>query len=78
MTIDESLIETVFNSLPTDSPIHFEMIAKLLHAIPWEVLWAGNELVRRGRAVVVNKNNFKRSSNRDIPPAAGGCINLLA
>lgn len=78
VTIDESLIETVFKSLPSGDPIHFEMIAESLQAIPWDVLWASNELVRRGRALVINKNSFRRVGNTDTPPLVKGRVNTLA
>jgi hypothetical protein len=58
--IDESFIETVFNNLSGSNFLHFENLAESLQAIPWDVLWASNELVRRGIAQVVNRNTFKK------------------
>lgn len=76
--VDEALIETVFNNLPTSKAIHFEMIAEPLKAIPWDVLWACEELVRRGSALVENQNSFRRIGNKYTPPTAIGRINILA
>jgi len=58
--IDVSFTETVFNNLSNSNFVHFESIAESLQAIPWDVLWACNELVRRGIAQVVNRNTFKK------------------
>lgn len=78
VTIDEALIETVFNSLPTGNPSHFEMLAEHLNAIPWDVLWACKELMRRGCAQVENQNTFRRLGNKYIPPTISGRLNILA
>lgn len=60
IAIDERFIETVFNNLSGSNFVHFESIAESLQAIPWDVLWACNELVRRGIAQVVNRNTFRK------------------
>ncbi|MGO8754721.1 MAG: DUF6527 family protein [Gallionellaceae bacterium] len=60
ITIDERFIETVFNNLSISNYVHFESIAESLQAIPWDVLWACNKLVRRGLAQVDNKCTFRK------------------
>lgn len=49
---DPDLVSAVRRALPGehDTPRHFEDIAAHLKAVPWEVLWACEKLVRSGEA----------------------------
>lgn len=61
VNIDEKFVETVYGKLSSETFLHFESIAENLEAIPWDVLWACNILVRRGNAEVVNQSTFKKT-----------------
>ena len=78
ISVDESIIEKVFKQLSNNNYVHFEQISDLLQAIPWEVLWACKELVRRGQAQVSNKDNFKRIGTTFIPNNGNGRISIRA
>jgi hypothetical protein len=61
---DEELYQRVRAALPSEheSPLHFEQLAAKLAAIPWEVLWTCQRLVRQGIAFAVNKGTrFSRT-----------------
>lgn len=75
--VDEALIKTVFNTLPTDKFIHFELVADSLNEIPWDVIWACDELVHRGQAQVHNRHTFKRNGTY-TPPKSTGRIDVIA
>lgn len=76
--LDERFVETIFNNLSNSNFVHFETIAESLQAIPWDVLWACNDLVRRGIAQVVNRNSFKKIGNNFLQPLVNGRINIRA
>jgi hypothetical protein len=79
ITLEESFLETVFNKLSNSSFTHFENIAESLEAIPWDVLWACNKLVRRGIAEVFNQNTFKKiGTNFPQSSINSGRINIRA
>ena len=59
--LDERFVETIFNNLSSSNFVHFETIADSLQAIPWDALWACNELVKRGIAQVVNRTMFRKT-----------------
>lgn len=60
IAIDARFTEIVFNNLSGNNFVHFESIAESLEAIPWDVLWSCNDLVRRGIAEVVDRNTFRK------------------
>lgn len=62
---DDSLTERVAAALPppTAQFRHYEDMADLLDAIPWEVLWACQTLERRGLAESCDKSHFRRCSS---------------
>lgn len=74
ITIDERFIEAVFNNLSGSNFVHFESIAESLQAIPWDVLWACNELVRRGIVQVVNRNTFRKIGINFPRPLVNGSV----
>ena len=78
IAIDERFIETVFNNLSGSNFVHFESIAESIQSIPWDVLWACNELVRREIAQVVNRNTFRKIGINFPQSPINGRINIRA
>lgn len=73
IALDENFVRAVFNSLSDSEFVHFETIAELLLSIPWDVLWACNELVRRRIAQAANRTTFKKIvASFPISPINGG------
>ena len=78
VNIDDSFVEAVYGKLSSETYIHFEAIAENMGAIPWDVLWACNILVRRGNAEVVNQSTFKRTGKNFSQKQTTGRIDFRA
>lgn len=78
VTLDEALIARVFSKLSTESYTSFETIADELQLIPWEALWACQELVHRRRSVEGNKGAYRKIGDTDIPLKVSGRIDTWA
>ena len=78
VTLDETLIVSVLSKLSAESYSSFESIAEDIQLIPWEALWACEELVRRRQCVEGNKGTYRRIGSIDTPSGGSGRINILA
>jgi hypothetical protein len=69
---DDHLIAIVRSVLQqADSFVHYENVAERLAAIPWEVLWACQSLVRGGEAEVRDHSLFRALSHTAQVPRKG-------
>lgn len=59
-SVDKSLISTVVERLNHATPVHYEIIAASLGAIPWEVIWACEALQRAGLVLQPKRGYFMR------------------
>lgn len=75
-TIDEMLITEVFNKLSADVYTSFESIADALQAIPWDILWSCNELVRRKYAAEGSRGAYRNIWNSGIEDNPRGRIDI--
>lgn len=78
IALDEKFLEIVFNNLSSTNFVHFESIAESLQAIPWDVLWACNELVRHKIVQVVNQNTFRKIGINFPQSLSNGRLNIRA
>jgi hypothetical protein len=65
--VPTALEDTVFARLPEDRFVSYEEIAEQLELIPWEVLQACHQLVKRGKAISdkwPRNNHYRR--NREL------------
>ncbi len=58
--LDKLLVSAVLEHLNYATPMHYEAIADLLGAVPWEVLWACAALARAERASEPRRGCFIR------------------
>jgi len=66
--IDRSMKAAVLAKLDRSRSMHFEAIADVLGAIPWEVYWACNALVRENAVVEVPQGFFQLQTDTKSPP----------